>query len=313
MLTGAAVLVGVASGCSFSTRQLVPGSEIAGNWAFSGAQTVVRGPEVGGERGSVPITAPARGGQIRDQAAYASVGFGLDTDIARLQIATASTRSPLSWFGVEAWYKHALGKNRLGALHALAGIGWQALTVTARTNGRLQLGTPVAVGGGRFLRDGDAFTYEAESSRDSWLIGLGVQQTLWTDWLYAFASVQLAISRESRQREALRIALRREDGSALETLDIFQDDRFDRTVQQAGRVRTGIEAPFVQVALGLGAALPPFRIIAGSGKTPAAGSVDGPAKDGRLDQRRRSDYAAKPSAGALPGAATLPSGTGALP
>lgn len=261
-------------------RQLVPGSDVAGNWAFTGANTVVRTPEVAGQRGSVTIAAPAEGGRIAPQPAYAVFSFGIDTDVARLQIAAANTRAPLSWFGVEAWYKHALGQNPLGRLHLLAGLGWHGLEVKAQRNGRLALAEPVPIGGGKWLRNGDAFSYEATASRESWLLGVGVQQTLWTDWLYAFATAQLAISHDNREREALRIALRRPDGSALETLDVFQDDRFDRTVQQSGRVSTSLEPPLVLVALGLGMALPPFRVIVRPERVDRSADSDYPAARG---------------------------------
>jgi hypothetical protein len=249
------------AGCSVSVRQTVPSAGPATDYAFSGTNFTMRTPTVGGIRRSVPIVVPASSGSVASSFAYRSVAVGLDLDRVRLAIVPTSVPDALSWLGVEAWYKWPLRPTRWGELRLLTGIGWQNLAVRSVWNGRLDIPEVWQVGLGDRLQPGDAVTYEATDERQAWQLGIGLEHSLLGDWLYAYGQLQVALATDSLRRESLRVAVRTAQGGKDDTLDLLQDDRFDRTVQQAGIVRSGLELPLITVGLGIGVVLPPWRVV----------------------------------------------------
>lgn len=249
-------------GCTFGVSQMAMYPAIGGQYDFSGAKAVVKGPaDTAGNPFEFGIDLPARKGQVQPIAGMPQLTLGFDTPSWRLTVNPSFTANEsLDHFQMDLYYKHLLSRGRHAQWRLMGGITFAGLSTRIEETGILQLANPIEIGGAR-LQDGDKVVYRSSASDNGVYLGAGVELELAT-WLHLFAMVQVRMNSSQGTNEQLEVVARAgstydEDGVRQEErFDVFDDARFDTTLQASGRVTSTLSLPPMTALIGVSFTFP---------------------------------------------------------
>ena len=255
------------AGCTLGVSQLAMYPAIGGQYDFSGAKAQVRGPaDTAGNPFEFGIDLPARKGQVEPIAGMPQLTFGFDTPSWRLTINPSFTASKtVEHFQMDLYYKHLLSQGRKTAWRVMGGISFASLSTQIEEEGVLQLADAIEIGGAR-LQDGDKIAYLSSATDSGVYLGAGVELELAT-WLHLFAMVQVRMNSSTGANERLEVVARAgstwdEDGVRQEErFDVFDDERFNTTLQASGKVTSTLSLPPMVALIGVALTFPTWSWI----------------------------------------------------